>query len=138
MKMAFLLLALAGCLPTLDAKTPAPPGRAARLDVIDGFWQPSGYQLELSTGVAIAVVCEHHEPCEHMRVTSDDPSIAEVRRASLGVLERSDWDAGARTASALVVVGKAAGATRIRVHADQGDREIAVTVIPPPKALTAN
>ena len=122
---------LAGCLPTLAAQTAAPPGRSARLDPVDGFWQPSSYRLELSAGIAIAVTCEHGSPCEHMKATSDNPAIVEVRPASLGVLERG-WSGDAQTSAAMVVVGKSAGATTIRVHAKEGDRVIAVTVIPPP------
>jgi hypothetical protein len=64
-------------------------------------------------------------------VTSDDPSIAEVRTASLGVLQASGW-AAQQTASALVVVGHAPGKTHVHVHARQGDRDISVTVVVPP------
>ena len=92
MKAAALLLAAAlaaGCNPTLSAQSLAPPGRAARLDTIDGFWGIKGYRLELSKGVAIAVTCNHGGPCGKLRVSSDDPSIAEVHDASFGVLQPS-------------------------------------------------
>jgi hypothetical protein len=130
-KALVLLALLTGCLPTLTAQSPAPPGRSARLDAVDGFWQPKSYRLELSTGIAIAVTCDRGSPCEHMKVTSDDPAIAEVRMASLGVLERS-YTGDAQTSAAMVVIGKGTGSTTVHVHAEQGDRVIAVSVIPPP------
>jgi len=76
-----------------------------------------------------------------MRVSSDDPAIAEARLASLGVLETSPFGIAidnARTSAALVVIGKTPGATHIRVHADEGDRDIMVTVIPAPKIPAPN
>jgi hypothetical protein len=59
-------------------------------------------------------------------VTSSDPSIVEVRSASLSVLKMQ------QTAAALVVVGKAAGSAHVHVQTDDGDRDIEVKVIPPP------
>jgi hypothetical protein len=123
---------LAGCLPTLAAQSTAPPSRAARLDPIDGFWQPKGYRLELSQGVAIAVTCNKGAPCREMRLSSDDPAIAEVRSASLSRLEYSAFSGSQATASALVVVGKSPGMTTVRVRTAGGDQTIAVTVVPSP------
>lgn len=134
-----LAAAAAGCNPTLSAQSLAPPGRAARLDTIDGFWGIKGYKLELSRGVAIAVTCSHGGPCGKLRVTSDDPAIAEVHDASFGVLEPSHggpyvYD-NQTTAAAFVVVGKAPGTTRLRVKTDDGGRTIAVTIVAPPARL---
>jgi hypothetical protein len=134
---ALILIALAaGCNPTLSAQSMAPPGRAARLDAIDSFWGIKGYRLALSKGVAIAVTCNHGGPCGKLRVSSDDPSIAEVHDASLGVLQPSHGGVYApdnhATAAAFVVVGKAPGTTKVRVRTNDGGRTIDVTIVPPP------
>src|SRR6185295_3740641 len=85
---ALAAFALAACNPNLNAQSPAPPGRTARLDEVHGFWGTiKSYRLELTRGVAIAITCTSAGPCEHMKAVSDDPAIAEVRAASLGVLE---------------------------------------------------
>ena len=131
-----LLIALAACNPYLTVQSPAPPGRSARLDPVDGFWAVKSYRLELSQGVAIAMTCDRGSPCEHMQVTSDDPAIAEVRPAALGVLQESGIY-GQQTSAALVIIGKAPGATIVRVRAAQGSRLVAVRVIPPPAQAPA-
>lgn len=131
MRALVLLAALAACDPHLTAQSPSPPGRTARLDPITGFWGVKSYRLELSQGVAIAMTCERGDACEHMQVTSDDPAIAEVRPASLGVLQAGVF--GAQTAAALVVIGKAPGTTTVRVHARQGSRLVAVRVVAAPQ-----
>ncbi len=132
---AACLVLAAGCNPFLVAQSAAPPGRSARLDEVKGFWGLKSYRMELSQGVALALTCHHGGPCEQLSVVSDDPAIAEVRRASLGTLERSGMF-GQATAAALVVVGKAPGTTRIRVRSKDGHRDIAVSVIPPPGPIT--
>jgi hypothetical protein len=129
-------LALAGCNPILVAQSAAPPGRAARLDEVNGFWGVKRYRLELSQGVALALTCYQGGPCEKLTATSDDPAVAEVRRASLGVLERSGMY-GQATAAALVVVGKSPGITRIRVRSKDRHRDVEVTVVPPPGPIAA-
>ena len=136
MKVAVLLaLLVAACNPTLTAQSPSPPGRTARLDPVNGFWTVKSYRLELSQGVAIAMTCDRGAACEHMSVTSDDPAIAEVRPAALGVLQSGLY--GQQTSAALVIVGKAPGATVVRVRAAQGSRLVAVRVIPPPAQAPA-
>ncbi|MBA3458247.1 MAG: hypothetical protein H0T42_34515 [Deltaproteobacteria bacterium] len=136
MKAALLallaILALAGCLPTLAAQSAAPPSRSARLDSIDGFWGPKGYRLELSQGVAIALTCNRGGPCTKLRVTADDPSIAEVRQASLSRLEVVGLHGNQQQASALVVIGKAPGSTKIRVRTGDVGQDIHVTIVAPP------
>lgn len=127
-----ILVALTACNPTLNAQSPAPPGRSARLDPVDGFWGLKYYRMELSTGVAMAVTCNRGAPCEHVKVTSDDPAIAEVRHGSLGVLEKTWSGTDGRTAAAIVIIGKAAGTTKVHVTAEEGHRDVVVTVIPPP------
>ena len=134
MRALLLLAALAACNPTLTAQSPSPPGRTARLDPVTGFWGVKSYQLELSQGVAIAMTCDRGSPCEHMQVTSDDPAIAEVRPASLGLLQ--GYYGSQQTSAALVVIGKAPGTTTVRVHANEGSRVIAVHVVPPPQPAT--
>jgi hypothetical protein len=128
---ALACLALAACNPVLVAQSAAPPGRSARLDEVRGFWGLQSYRMELSQGVALALTCYQGGPCERMAAASDNPGIAEVRRASLGTLERSGMY-GQATASAMVVVGKSPGTTQIRVRTKDGHRDIAVTVVPPP------
>lgn len=127
------IFALGACNPTLTVQSPQPPGRTARVDPVDGFWGTKYYRAELSQGVAVALTCNRGAPCEHMRVVSDDPAIAEVRPASLGVLEHNGMY-GEQTSAAFVIIGKAAGATTVRVLAQQGSRRVTVRVIaqPPP------
>jgi hypothetical protein len=134
-KLAILLLAVTACNPILIAESPAPPGRSARLDpVVNGWGVTKSYRLELSQGTALAFSCADGTPCEHVTVTSDDPKIAEVRPASLGVLRTSPYSNQAQTAAAVVVVGHTAGATHLHLHAKEGERDVAVTVIPQPAA----
>lgn len=129
---ALLFLALAACNPYLTAETVAPPGRAARLDEVTGFFGVTkSYRLEVTQGVALAFTCSYGGPCEHMTAVSDNPAIAEVRPASLASLRVSGLTSTA-TASASVVVGKTVGTTRVHVHSKEGDRDIAVTVVAPP------
>jgi len=140
MRAAALVLAAAAaaaCNPTLSAESLAPPGRAARLDEVTGFFgQIKSYKLELSKGVAIAVTCTQGGPCGKLRATSDDTAIAEVHDASFGVLRPSGgsphYPTNQATAAAFVVVGKSPGTTKIRIKTDDGGRTIAVTIVPPP------
>jgi hypothetical protein len=131
MKTLLLLALVAACNPYLTVQSPQPPGRTARVDPVDGFWGTKYYRAELSRGVAIALTCNRGAPCERMHVVSDDPAIAEVRPASLGVLEHNGMY-GEQTSAAFVIVGKAAGTTTIHVSAAQGSRRVTVRVIPPP------
>lgn len=137
--LAIALALAAGCNPTLSAQSLAPPGRAARLDANEGFWGIQSYRLELSRGIAIAVTCNHGGPCSKLRVTSDDPAIAEVHDASFGVMQPnggSAYPTNQATATAFVVVGKAPGVTKLHVNTDDGGRTVYVTIAPPPaKAL---
>ena len=134
-----IVVALSACNPTLSVESPQPPGRSARVDEVNTFWGLQYYRMELSTGVAIALTCNRGAPCEHMKVVSDDPSIAEIRLASLGVLKPNPYNTNhqQQTEAALVVVGKAPGKTTLRVTAEEGHREVVVTVIAPPTAPTA-
>ncbi len=133
MKLAFAILALAACNPILSVESPAPPGRSARMDEVRGFWGLQFYRMELSSGVALAMTCTNPSPCEHMKVVSDDPAIAEIRPASLGVLQKTpDGPSAQQSSAALVVVGKAPGTTWVHVRSKDGDRNVQVTVISPP------
>jgi hypothetical protein len=131
----FIALALAACDPYLAGQSVAPPGRTARLDEVHGFWGIKKYRLEVSRGVAFALACRLGAPCEHVSVVSDDPAIAEVRPASLGVLERAGWMGNQQQSAAVVVVGKSPGTTRLHLTAKEGKREIAVTVVPEPATV---
>lgn len=127
-----LALALAACHPTLVAESPPPPGRIARLDDISGFWGVKGYRLALSQGVAFAVSCVHGGPCEQLVAASDDAAIADVRAASFSALRPLGFTGHQQPIAAVVIVGKAPGATTIRLRSKAGDRDIRVTVVAPP------
>jgi len=126
------LLAVTACHPMLAAESTAPPGRSARLDAVNGFWGVKSYRLELSQGVALAVSCTYGGPCEKLVATSDDTAIAELRAASLQALRPAGYMGNQQPASAVVVVGKAPGSTTIRLRSKDGDRDVRVTVVPPP------
>ncbi len=133
MSRTFLLCIalLAGCGPTLMAQSTAPAGRVARLDSVDGFWGLESYRMELSTGVAIALTCNRGGPCEHMDVRSDSTNV-EVRKASIGRLERHAYSGNAIPASGFVLIGKQPGTAKVTVRTGKKSREVAVTVIAPP------
>ena len=128
------LLAVAACNPYLMQQSVAPPGRSARLDEVTGFWgNITYYRLELSEGVALALTCQHANPCEKLKVLSDDPAVAEVRTASLSQLQSGPYAmSNPQPASAFVIVGKKPGSTRIKVSAREGHRTVVVTVVAPP------
>ena len=132
-----IILALTACNPTLTVESPAPPGRTARVDEVRGFWGLQSYRMEVTAGVAVAMTCEQARPCEHMKLISDNPEIAEVRPASLSLLKASAATYTTyhdqQTAAALVVIGKHPGKTTIRVTAEEGHREIAVEVVAAPQ-----
>ena len=133
------LLGLSACNPMLYQASAPPPARAARLDPVTNFWGiTKRYRLEVSTGIAVALRCEDGGPCEHMKVVSDDPAIAEVRLASLSQLESSPYPGNnymQQPLAALVVVGKAPGKTKLHVTTKGGgSRDVTITVIPAPSA----
>lgn len=76
--------------------------------------------------------CVYGGPCEQLVATSDDPAIADVRAASFSALRPLGFTGHQQPAAAVVIVGKAAGATTIRLRSKAGDREIRVTVMAPP------
>ena len=125
-------LAVAACNPYLTQQSVAPPGRAARLDPVNGFWGLKHYKLELSQGVALALTCNQGGPCSKPNIISDDPAIAEVRPASLGRLESIGYSMDATPSSAFVIVGKAPGTTKLHLRTKDGTRDVIVTVIAPP------
>jgi hypothetical protein len=133
-KYALLIagLALAACNPYLAQHSVAPPGRAARLDEVNGFWGLKHYRLEISEGVALAVTCNQGGPCSKPNLISEDPAIAEVRPASLSALEAIGYTRDVAPASAFVIVGKAPGKTKLHLKTKDGKREVVVTVIAPP------
>lgn len=131
------LMAITACHPMLAAESLAPPGRAARLDAVNGLWGVTGYRLELSQGVALAISCTYGGPCEQLVATSDDPAIAMVRAASLATLRPVGFAANQQPAAAVVIVGKAPGTTTIRLRSKDGGRDVRVTVVSPPALATA-
>ncbi|HTR54357.1 MAG TPA: hypothetical protein VMJ10_26875 [Kofleriaceae bacterium] len=131
MKLVALLVALAACDPDLSQLSVAPPGRAARLDEVHHAWHADTYRLEVSHGVALAFDCRDGGPCEHLHVVSENPAIAEVRPAALAQMQSAGWTRE-QTASAVVVIGRAPGKTRLHLDAAEGHREIDVTVVAVP------
>lgn len=133
---ALAVVALAACNPTLSAQSIAPPGRNMVFDSVDGFWgNTKYYRLEMSEGVAFAVTCEKSGPCEKLVATSDDPGVAEVRPAALQKLVPTDYRGMNQTQiamSAVVIVGKHPGQTTIRLRSKDGNRDVKVTITPPP------
>ena len=124
------LASLPGCELFLDARSPSPPGRTARLDEVNGFWGLKGYRIEVSHGAALVIACVG-DPCTRASVTSEDPAIAEVRHATLGALEHA-WDGTHAAPGAFVVIGKTPGATAIHVVSGKHRRDVPVTVLAPP------
>ncbi|MBC7973415.1 MAG: hypothetical protein H7138_00410, partial [Myxococcales bacterium] len=83
-----------------------------------------------------AVSCTYGGPCDQLTATSDDRTIAEVRAASFSALRSLGFTSPAQPIAAVVIVGKAPGTTTIRLRSQQGDRDVRVTVIPPPATPT--
>lgn len=133
-KPALILFALglAACNPTLVSESAAPPGRAGWLDAENGFWGVKRYKVELSQGVAMALSCHDGGPCEHMTATSDAPAIAEVRPAALQKTQVVTVSGLRKPTAAIVIVGKAPGTTTLRIRSKDGDRDVQITVVPPP------
>ena len=128
-----MTLSFAGaCGPTLIAQSTPPAGRVARLDPVTGFWGLKSYRLELSSGVAIALACYRGAPCEHLDVRSDSQNV-EVRKASIGQLERNAFSGNAQPTSGFVVIGKTAGSANLIVRGSGKTRTVAVTVVAPPQ-----
>lgn len=128
-----LVMLASACGPTLVAQSAPPAGRVARLDPVNGFWGLKSYRLEVSTGVAIALACYRGAPCEHLDVKSDSPNV-EVRKASIGQLERQAYTGNAQPTSGFVVIGKTPGPANLVVRGSGKTRSVAVTVVGPPQA----
>jgi hypothetical protein len=134
-----MLVMLGGCIthPTFTAQSVPPPGRSARLDRVNSsFWGTlQYYRLKISEGVALALTCDRDGPCEHMEIKSEDPSIAEPRKASLAALVGDNHYGPSQNntpATGFVIIGKAPGTTWVRVRDGKGWRSISVTVEGPP------
>lgn len=136
MKALVVVMTLASligaCGPTLIAQSTPPAGRVARLDPVNGFWGLKSYRLELSSGVAIALACYRGAPCEHLDVRSDSQNV-EVRKASIGQLERNAFSGNAQPTSGFVVIGKAPGPANLVVRGSGKTRLVAVNVVAPPQ-----
>ena len=141
---AVIVLVLASaCGPSLTQQSAAPPARIASLeDVTTWIGRTKWYDIELSSGVALAMTCDDQGPCQKPVITSDDPNIAEVRNASLNSFDAPSQNPyRARTVGYIgfVVVGKAPGKTRLHLKTAKGHtREIHVTIVaPPPQSAPA-
>ena len=131
--VAFSVIAvlISGCAPTLIAQSTPPAGRVARLDPVSGFWGLKSYRLEVSSGVAVALACYRGSPCEHMDVRSDSQNV-EIRKASIGTLERHAFTGDAQPTAGFVVIGKTPGVANLVVRGSGKTRLVAVTVVAPP------
>lgn len=129
------IVAASGCNLFLEPRSPAPPGRIARLDERQGFFDVS-YRVEISNGVALAIACRS-DPCADLRVTSDDAAIAEAREAVLGAVEHTPWGTTRQPPSALVVVGKMPGTTVVHVTSGKRHRDLPVHVVAAPAPAMA-
>jgi hypothetical protein len=96
------------------------------------------YRLEVSEGVAVAVKCEHGGPCEKMKISSENPAIAEVRMATLSALQQVGYPHSMmqQPPAAFVVVGKAPGSTKLHISAKGGSRVVTVNVVAAPTAVS--
>ena len=134
--LSLLLAGLTACNPSLYQASAPPPARAARLDpVTNWLGVTKRYRLEVSEGVAVALRCEHGGPCEHMKVVSENPAVADVRMASLSQLQQNPYGGSSyqqQPLAALVVVGKAPGSTKLHIRVKGGSRDVTVTVIAAP------
>jgi hypothetical protein len=124
------LVGATGCNPILHSASSAPVRADAELH------RPlfENDRIELSRGVALAVDCYaawFWGPCEDMRVSTDDPSIATAHIAHLEKY-RSPYDGHVyeerRQRSALVLAAQTPGRTKLRITSDDGDRTLDVVV----------
>jgi hypothetical protein len=128
MKYALLLVVLAACGPNFTAQSAPPPGRMARLDEVK-----SHYELDISAGVAIAISCYDSGPCKNVVVSTEDASIADVKGAAFGQLQKNEWNRNATwTDAGIVIIGKAPGKTKVKVKTKDGDKTFIVNVVAPP------
>src|SRR5688572_29819077 len=123
------LVALVGaCGPTLTAQSSPPPGRTAALEEIDDH-----YDLAISQGVAIAISCYHNGPCKDVVIATENASIADVKGAAFGILERHPYNPRATsTPAGVVIVGKAPGKTKVKLKTSDGSKTINVVVLAQP------
>lgn len=119
--MLLVILLTGGCGPWLYAMSTPPPGAVGMLDTDDE-------RAEVSEGAALAFRCEKHGPCKHATATSDDPEIADVLPANLARLDEAFWN-GVQPPTTFVIVGKAAGRTRVHVRSSDGDVTLDVVVV---------
>lgn len=122
-----LLFWASGCGPWLSSQSEAPPGRTAALDENDGH-----YDLAISQGVAIAVGCEHDGPCKDVVISTEDETIADVKAGSFSSREKQAYTLHTASPAGVVIIGKQAGKTRVKVKTAKGSKTIHVTVLAPP------
>jgi hypothetical protein len=120
---------MTGCSPIVFAASSPPVKTEAELQ------RPvfENNRIELTRGVALALDCREPwfgQPCDDMKVQTDDPSIATAHIAYLEKY-RSDWGyvyEEGRQRSALVLAARAPGRTVLRIHSDDGDAMLEVIV----------
>ncbi len=126
-RLALVVLLAAGCGPTFTAQSAPPPGRIAALDENGGH-----YDLDISSGVAIAISCYDNGPCKQVVISTEDESIAAVKGAAFGAIERQPYVYGTATPAGVVIIGKAPGRTKVKIKTSEGSKTIHVTVLPQP------
>ena len=112
------------------ALTVAPPGKTAQLD-------DESLELKLSRGIAIGFECTVHTtevtgPCNNPRARIGDEDVALVFASYLDTTLEA-WDggnAGPRTRTAFVVVGRAVGDTELEVITADADITVSVSIVP--------
>jgi len=129
------------CNPILLAESPAPPGRSARLDPVEGFWAVKSYRLELSQGAAkFAVSCSRGASVRahdgDVRQPGESPRSARPRWRVLRAEHLRLWRRRAARGGGRHRRQGRRATTQLHVHAEQGDRDVAVTIIPQPAPAT--
>lgn len=119
-------LTLGACELGLAAITPAPPGTTASLD-------PDDQSIEITRGVALGIDCRDggHE-CESLAVEVDDPGVAEAYVSFDSEIDELEYRYDVyQPRTSLVLVGRAAGETTLRVFASGDSVAYDVTVVEP-------
>lgn len=121
------LPSLAGCDPTFTALTAPPPTAVAEYDAAKAA-------VRLTQGIAFAIECTYQGyACASVKAQAVDPKIVHVLPAYLDLLAPAENTYNRKAnRSVLVLVGDAPGETTLTISSDQGDRDLAVTILAPP------
>jgi hypothetical protein len=132
---SLLGLFAAGCNPQFQALTTPPPFTEAEL--CDGAPEcGGGHTITLTKGIALAFECLSSEgqPCTRAEGLVDNPVVAKVYDGYLTSLSEAyhdnsgDGTRGAQPRSALVILAREVGQTKLRIHSDAGSMDFDVFV----------